>query len=58
MKIALKVLTVVFALGFIGQMIAGNFFPVGLVLAIVCGYFGWKESGEKANENDPSENQQ
>lgn len=58
MKIVLKVLAVVFAFGFIGQMIAGNFFPVGLVLAIVCGYFGWKESGAKTTEGEDLGKQQ
>ena len=57
MKIVFKVLAVVFALGFIGQLIAGNFFPIGLVLAIACGFFGWKESGEKVSENGQSGSQ-
>jgi|GEM_PF-3513554 hypothetical protein len=46
MKIVLKVLSVIFALAFLGQLIAGNFFIGGLILAVVCGYFGWKPDKE------------
>lgn len=54
MKLFLKILSVFFGLGFIGQLIMGRFFLFGLLLAIVCGYYGWKES-ESKNDND-SEN--
>jgi hypothetical protein len=49
MKIVLKVLSVFFGLGFIGQLVVGKFFPIGLILSIICGYFGWRETTEKKN---------
>ena len=48
MKTFLKVLAVIFGLGFVGQLVAGKVFFAGLIIAIVCAYFGWKE---KAQEN-------
>jgi hypothetical protein len=51
MKIVLKVLAIVFGLGFLGQLVAGNFFPIGLVLSIVCAFFGWRNSDKKEDGN-------
>jgi len=35
-----------FALGSIGQLVGGNIFPIGIILAIAFGYFGWREKKE------------
>lgn len=44
MKTVFKILAIIFALGFIGQLIAGNLFIAGLVLSIIFAYFGWRKS--------------
>lgn len=46
MKILFKVLAVFFGLGFLGQLIAGNLFPIGLIFATLFGYLGWKKEGK------------
>jgi len=52
MKIVLKVMAVIFGLGFLGQLVAGKMFFAGLILAIICGYFGWRESNQKSENNN------
>ncbi len=46
MKILFKILAVFFGLGFLGQLIVGELFLFGLILAILFGYLGWKEKKE------------
>lgn len=46
MKILFKILAVFFGLGFLGQLMGGEFFPIGLILALLFGYLGWKETKE------------
>lgn len=51
MKPVLKVLSVIFGLGFLGQLLAGKLFVAGLILAILCGYFGWRASSTNDSKN-------
>jgi len=46
MRTVFKILCVFFALGSLGQLVAGNLFLLGIVLAVVFGYFGWRENKE------------
>lgn len=53
MKTVFKTLSIICAIGFIGQLLGGNFFPMGLMLALVFGYFGWRESKKVEFEKAP-----
>jgi len=46
MKTFFKILCVLFVIASVGQLIGGNIFPLGIILAIVFGYFGWREKKE------------
>lgn len=46
MRILFKILAIFFGLGFLGQLVAGELFPIGLILALLFGYLGWKEKKE------------
>jgi hypothetical protein len=52
MKLFLKILAVFFAIGFIGNLIAGRFLFIGIILSGVCAYYGWKDSSAKDNGSD------
>jgi hypothetical protein len=56
MKTVLKVLSVFFGLGFVGQLVAGNFFPAGLILCALCGHFGWKTKESEKNKDETTAN--
>ena len=46
MKTVLKVLCVVFALAFVGHLVAGKIWFAGIILSAVCGYFGFRQKPE------------
>lgn len=46
MEIIFKILAVMFGIGFLGQLLAGELFLFGLILAGLFGYLGWKEKKE------------
>lgn len=50
MRMILKILSVLFALATLGQLMAGKFWPIGIVLAVVCGFFGFWGSGDEEDE--------
>lgn len=55
MKIIWKILCIICAMGFIGQLIAGKFFFMGLILSILFGYLGWNETKSVNKENQASD---
>lgn len=52
MKTVFKILCVIFALAFIGNLTAGKIFFAGLGLAILFGVLGWKDSSKEEKAAD------
>lgn len=52
MKTFFKVLSIIFGVLVFGSLLAGQFFTMGVVLAAVFGYFGWREQKETDKSNE------
>lgn len=44
MKIVFKILAILLIAATVGQFIAGNVWFIGIILAIIFSYLGWRES--------------
>ena len=52
MRNIFKALAIILVLATIGQAAGGNFWPIGMILAIIFGYFGWRQTGSKTQNRE------